>query len=444
MKKIYTIVLLAVLASTSAKSQLVVSSSQTPTQWVQSLFQGSGVIVSNVTYVGAPTASGQFSDTLANIGFGSGILLTTGDINNAIGPNNQTWAYTNNLLNGDIDLDSIMHPSLSFDVAVLEFDFIPVGDTVIFKYSFASEEYMAYANTNYNDGFGFFLSGPGITGPYSNNAQNIALIPGTSIPVTINNVNLNTNGQYYVDNGDGAGTGTAPDGLYIQYNGYTVPFYALAVVVPGQTYHIKLVIGDCSDGVFDSGVFLEGYSFSSIVSAPSQLRAANHFCPDDSVYTLVAPSGFSSYQWFYPNGKFIHAADGGTNDTLWVHNPTFGEVYRLVMVPVNNIGTILSDTLAVSADNNCLSTSITNVSNNSNITISPNPFTSQTTITISSTNNQQLTTLIVSDVLGHEIKNIRFSGHQYVLEKGDLSAGIYFVQLTDENKNCINKKIIIQ
>lgn len=80
----------------------------------------------------------------------------------------------------------------------------------------------------------------------------------------------------------------------------------------------------------------------------------------------------------------------------------------------------------------------------SSFTISPNPFTSQTTITISSTNNQQLTTLIVSDVLGHEIKNIRFSGKQYVLEKGDLSAGIYFVQLTDENKNCINKKIIIQ
>ena len=94
--------------------------------------------------------------------------------------------------------------------------------------------------------------------------------------------------------------------------------------------------------------------------------------------------------------------------------------------------------------NNNTTVGLNQVTNNSNITISPNPFTSQTTISISSTNNQQLTTLIVSDVLGNVIKNIRFSGKQYVLEKGDLSAGIYFVQLTDENKNCINKKIIIQ
>ena len=114
-----------------------------------------------------------------------------------------------------------------------------------------------------NDGFGFFISGPGIAGPFSSGAINIALVPGTSLPVTMQNLNLTTNAAYYFDNGNGFGTGTAPDGVTVQYDGFTVPLQAVAAVQCGQTYHIKLAVADGGDDILDSGVFIEEGSFVS-------------------------------------------------------------------------------------------------------------------------------------------------------------------------------------
>lgn len=250
----------------SVKAQLTTSTALTPAQLVQNVLLGSGVTATNITYNGAPLAIGSFIGTSSNIGLAGGVLMTCGDITNAIGPNNASGASTGNSLPGDPDLDQIMSPTLSYDASILEFDFTPTSDTVKFSYVFGSEEYMEYVSTTpggINDGFGFFISGPGITGPFTNNAKNIALIPGTTLPVTMFNLNLNSNGAYYFDNGDGFGSGTAPDGLTVQYDGFTVPLIATTNVQCGLVYHIKLAIADGGDGILDSGVFLEAGSFAS-------------------------------------------------------------------------------------------------------------------------------------------------------------------------------------
>ncbi|MEI6900304.1 MAG: choice-of-anchor L domain-containing protein [Bacteroidota bacterium] len=136
--------------------------------------------------------------------------------------------------------------------AVLEFDFVPQFDTVRFRYVFGSEEFFEYCNS-YNDAFGFFLSGPGITGTFSNNSVNIALMPGSSsLYVTINNICANTMSRW-----DNSG------GQFYQYDGLTHVFTAWHIVQPCSTYHIKLAIADAVDFAFDSGVFLEQNSFSS-------------------------------------------------------------------------------------------------------------------------------------------------------------------------------------
>jgi hypothetical protein len=165
-------------------------------------------------------------------------------------------------LPGDPDLDLISTFATN-DAAVLEFDFVPTGDSLSFNFVFASEEYLEWVGTPYNDVFGFFLSGPGISGPYSGNAANIALIPGTSLPVSIANVNNVNNSTYYVDNGDGFTPPYNTDPTYIQFDGFTTVLQANAIVQCGQVYHIKLAVGDASDHVLDSGVFLEANSFSS-------------------------------------------------------------------------------------------------------------------------------------------------------------------------------------
>ncbi len=255
-------------ASAVSKAQLTTSTAMTPTQLVQNVLLGTGITATNITYTGAPLARGTFNGTASNLGLSTGVILCTGHISNAVGPNNNSGITNVNGFPGDADLNIITSPALSHDASILEFDFVPRSDTVKFRYIFASDEYMEYVNSppipaNVNDGFGFFISGPGITGPFSNNSKNIALVPGVGLPVTMYNLSLNNNGQYYFDNGNGSGNGTAPDGLTVNYDGFTVPMTAMAAVQCGQTYHIKIAIGDAFDSSIDSGVFLEEGSFSS-------------------------------------------------------------------------------------------------------------------------------------------------------------------------------------
>ena len=255
-----------------SKAQLTVSNTMTPTQLVQNVLLGGGVTASNITFNGVSVAAGSFNGTSSNIGFSSGVILATGDVGVAVGPNN-----SGSLSNGgsgssstDPELTSIATNTL-YDATILEFDFVPVSDTVKFRYVFASEEYPEYVCSNYNDVFGFFISGPNPAGgTYTN--KNIAIIPTSAPPlaVAINSVNPGVAGS------SGTGTCTSlaysslyfdnqtPPGTSVQYDGFTVPLTAISAVNCGQTYHIKIAIADVGDAAFDSGVFLEAGSFSSV------------------------------------------------------------------------------------------------------------------------------------------------------------------------------------
>ena len=261
MKRLVGLILLFVMGVTVNAQLTITTGVLTPTQYVQNVLVGGGVTVSNVTFSGQLDQIGEFNAAGTNplLGINNGIILATGDVNNAIGPNNSGSASLGggNFGVGDPDLDILEGTGVGTnDAAILEFDFIPTGDTVKFNFVFGSDEYPEFVNS-INDVFGFFLSGPGIAGPFSNNAMNIALVPGTVIPVTINTVNPGSNAAFYVDNT----VNTGPQS--IQYDGYTVVMTAIGVVQCGVQYHIKIAIADASDTQWDSGVFLEASSFSS-------------------------------------------------------------------------------------------------------------------------------------------------------------------------------------
>ncbi|MCF8244854.1 MAG: choice-of-anchor L domain-containing protein [Saprospiraceae bacterium] len=239
----------------------------TPENLITNIFLGDGVEVTNVTYAGDPLAVGYFKNALDEVGIERGILLTSGraaSVNCSSGPlgadcNGTQFCSNDNNGNGtDPDLQAIASGTL-FDFAKFTITFIPTSDTLRFKYVFASEEYPEWACTAFNDVFGFFISGPGINGPYQNNGQNIALIPGTNTPVTINNVNPSACGsqyvQYYNDN-------TTNNGQPV-YDAYLSVFIAEAVVIPCETYTIKLMVSDVGDNAYDTGVFLEAKSFGT-------------------------------------------------------------------------------------------------------------------------------------------------------------------------------------
>ncbi len=249
------------LPSQGKAQPLQVTSSITPEEMVQDILIGGGVVTSNITYTGNNISRGKFWGGPGNIGITEGIILTSGNVTIAPGPNNNGGAGANSGQGGDPDLNMIAGVS-TFDACVLEFDFIPQSNKVSFKYVFGSEEYHEYVN-QFNDAFGFFISGPGIEGPYSNNSANIALIPLSDIPVTINNVNCGNpyncetsceNCVFFVNNNQ----------QFTQYDAFTTVLRAWATVIPCETYHIKLAIGDGIDHAYDSGVFLEANSFSSV------------------------------------------------------------------------------------------------------------------------------------------------------------------------------------
>lgn len=255
-----------------AFAQLTISNALTPAQLVQNVLLGPGVIATNITFSGNALQRGTFDATNAILGLDSGVILSSGDINVAVGPNDLGSAtLPAGGFNGPADPDlTIIAGQTTLDAAVLEFDFIPIGDTIRFSYVFASEEYPEFVGSAFNDAFGFFISGPGIFGPYTNNAVNIALIPSTITAVTINNVNNGTanagpcmNCAYYINNGTGSTPPCNTDPQCIQFDGRTVVLEAVFPVQCSQTYHIKLAIADAFDAFYDSGVFLKSGSFSS-------------------------------------------------------------------------------------------------------------------------------------------------------------------------------------
>ncbi len=259
------------------------NTTRTPAQLVQNVLVGQGVTPLNIKFNGSAANANLVRDQASyfkvnfnptNLDFPSqseGVLLTTGKGTFALGPNTSH----NNLMTGqmpsttangsDPDLVLLSGNSISSS-AILEFDFLATGLELNFDFIFGSEEYAGYVNS-INDSFGFFLSGPGITGIYSNNAKNIALVPNTNIPVSINTINngLNNNGScvncsYYHNNGP---TGMNPNTSTIEtveYDGFTTVLQAKSSLRCGQMYHIKLAIGNVSDNLLDSGVFLKNFS----------------------------------------------------------------------------------------------------------------------------------------------------------------------------------------
>lgn len=204
--------------------------------------------VSNVTIQGTTAQLARFENG-ASLGVNSGLVLSTGYPTYAT-MNSANFSSYNMGMPGDNDI--IVYGNLSgqgyasYDAVSVQFDFTPaVTDTIRFNYIFASEEYPEYSNSPYTDRFLFLVSENGGT------PTNIAQVPGTNTAVEINSVNQLMNNQYYQENLSG------PNSAYFVFDGYTVPLQAKFFAQVGSTYHIKLVISDVSDGVYDSAIFLD-------------------------------------------------------------------------------------------------------------------------------------------------------------------------------------------
>lgn len=287
------------LTSASGNAQLEVNSNSTVENLVNNILLGSGINAENITFNGLPASTvsnqiGIFSNNSSNIPLNNGIILATGNITVAEGPNDILDAFheidESLSLDEDADLQVLLGNNVMKNAAILEFDFVAVGDTMRFNYVFASEEYNEYVCSNFNDVFGFFISGAGIAGNegFLNNAENIAIIPGTNTNVAINSLNRGVSGLsgaasvcnaqhpgwqnnsiYFIDNENN----TDPNST--QFDGFTVKMPVKIALLCGETYHIKIAIADAVDRKNDSAVFIESQSFASLPSLTSNLEINN-------------------------------------------------------------------------------------------------------------------------------------------------------------------------
>ena len=522
------------LVSIHSYSQVVISTNSAQNQvsyLIDNVLIGNGVTTTNHQFTGDSSQIGYFSDSLGLIGFTEGFVLSTGSVDSIgnIGVDTLPWwnyIYDSvwNIIdstpmveschlsssfwaNGDADLLTIANSvpglinqsftvSATQDAAILEFDFVPSSDTVRFNYVFASEEYLDFVNSNYNDVFAFFISGPGITGPYASPAAfpggaiNIAEVPNSSpsLPITISTVNNVLNSQYY--NHDTLAEASA-------FNGFTDVFTAKAVVIPCNVYHIKLAIADGTDDSFDSGVFFEAGSFDATepgalnvntvttdvlcfgdTTGSVQLCIAGGVAPyttnwmgvnpnnlpagtyNVSVNDVQGSSGAAIYTITEPiqialsvtyNGTQLEGiASGGTP------NYTYNWTLNGVTVSVSDVFTPSQNgdyTLIVTDNNGCVITADpVNVSNiqvgisdilTEKLMVYPNPFSNKTTINL--LDNSVVNNISLFDPQGRRVKDFthNVSSDKIEIEKGTLKKGIYLLII--ETNNYISKsKLIIE
>lgn len=271
-KSMYTLLCVLFAGALGAQSNLFVDQTISPEQMVMDFFNNSQVTVSNVQFTGASSAVAFFEAANTDLDLLAGLMLSTGDCMEAQNPASY-FANHLNATDGDDDLNAILDQlTPTFDAAVLEFDLVSQVDTLCFIYRFGSEEYPEYVCSNFNDIFAFFISGPGYSG-----LSNIALVPGDTLPVAINNVNngnpndLNcspSHPEFYVDY-------ASLFGQHAAFDGFTTTLPAKFAVQPGESYHVKIALSDVSDGVFDSGVFLAINSLGgdSLLSPVAEMAA---------------------------------------------------------------------------------------------------------------------------------------------------------------------------
>jgi gliding motility-associated-like protein len=268
--------------------------------------------VSGDTFSSGQQSYGYFNYSGTDFPFSNGIVLSTSRAWRTAGPNNNLIDEGSTQWPGDIDLEQALGISGTFNATVLEFDFVPITNTISFNYLFASEEYQGTAPCRYSDGFAFLLKEAGSQDQY----ENLAIIPGTTTPVKVTTVHplITGNNGCTAQNESFFGSYNGVNHP-TNFNGQTVVMTAQATVIPGITYHIKLVIADEENIRYDSAIFLEGSSFNvgADIGPDRLISNQNPICFGDT-YTLNATiPGINTYQWF-KNGLAIPTATNATYD----------------------------------------------------------------------------------------------------------------------------------
>jgi len=299
--------------------------------------QSTGTDFGDVNGIGAFDANGS------GFPFQKGIVLSSGSVLNAPGPNLTLHSDGFSDWPGDADLEANTTATGTNNASYIQFNFVPQIDQISFNFLFASEEYNQNYECTYSDAFAFI-----VTHQASGTVQNLAVLPGTSIPIEATNIHPDVPGQCpaineeYFDKYNFSpfnDENLAP----IDYNGQIVTLTAQGTVIPGDVYTIKLVIADETDTALDSAVFIESGSFNiGNVNLGADITPENNntFCEGEVIILHAGESTDATYTWFKDTVELV----GETNNTLEV---TTDGTYRVEVEFSQSPDCIASDEILV-------------------------------------------------------------------------------------------------
>ncbi|MBY0485629.1 MAG: choice-of-anchor L domain-containing protein, partial [Flavobacteriaceae bacterium] len=270
MKKITFLLFLFATMSCFSQAITIDTNTYTVPQLVNNILINSPCInATNITWrtgtnFGSTNGIGYFQNTNPNFPLQSGVILSTGDVTEAAGPNTSFLSSGSSAWTGDASLEATLASAgismTSANATVLEFDFVPLSSHFDFDFLFASEEYGNF-QCQFSDAFAFLLTNmsTGVT-------TNLAVVPGSSNPISVvtirdflyNSNCASANPQYFGSFNGGSNASSSAT----NFNGQTVIMNASATLVPNTTYKIKLVIADRGDFKSDSAIFLSSNSFN--------------------------------------------------------------------------------------------------------------------------------------------------------------------------------------
>ena len=329
-------IIIGVFAQFIYSQQISIDDSQPLNQLIESSLVQGCVQVSNIDSsvngsINNLSSFGYFEKSNSNFPFENGIVLSSGDVNSAGNVfNDNPLNEGDNNWQTDVDLENALGISNTLNATSISFDFISASDVIQFNYILASEEYFANYPCNYSDGFAFLIKEAGTSNPY----LNIAVIPGTSIPVNTNTIHDEIVGFCDPENEEyfeGYNIGDT------NFNGRTTVMSASATITPNVQYKIKLIIADQTDRNFDSAVFIEGNSFTNTVSLGEDIST----CDASTTLNANTNNPQASYVWYLNDAEIV----GETTSTLFVD--ASGTYKVEITVPLNDTDCTFEDEIVI-------------------------------------------------------------------------------------------------
>jgi gliding motility-associated-like protein len=346
MKKSLLLLFALITANVFSQSITVDSNTYTVPQLVNNVLINSPCInATNITWrtgtnFGSTNGIGYFQNTNPNFPMQSGVILSTGNIANAAGPNTSMQSSGSNAWTGDATLEATLASygvnMTSANATVLEFDFVPMSPNFNFNFLFASEEYGNF-QCQFSDAFAFLLTNmtTGVT-------TNLAVVPGTNTPISVvtirdflyNSTCPSVNPQYFGSfNG-----GTNAAGSATNFNGQTKVMNAAATLTPNTPYRIKLVIADRGDYQSDSAIFISSNSFNigqDVLGSDYLLSDNTAICNSQN---HLINSGLNPAVYSFVWKKDGVVMSGETGPSISVNQPgTYQLVYTNIAFPCQTI-----------------------------------------------------------------------------------------------------------